>query len=227
MYSRPRFAEMLGERPAVAVREPASCAEWWKANGGGPKAAGTRRYERLLQQRTRLIDIQVARQVVTLARSVAKLSLRFASQLAHCTGFLIQSDLILTNHHSVSDPKLGEVQSVVAEFDYESVSAEKPLVVKGLVNSIQNDEECDCAVIRLERPVDREPIALGTSYDIGKEMPSLSSNIRMVGSSSLRSTCCSSSTWMSTLFNISLIRRRDPGIAGFQCQDASHRASSR
>jgi S1-C subfamily serine protease len=168
---QPRFAEMLKDKPAVSVPGPKLGAGWWKGDDNNSVVARKLRFERLLMQRARLIDVYVARQVGQLARSVAKLTLRFPDEPAYGTGFLIQPDLILTNHHNVTDPKLGEVQSVTAEFDYEQRFDGTPLTVRGLVSPIQKNEEHDWAVIQLEAPVNREPIALGTPFDVGKDDP--------------------------------------------------------
>ena len=164
-----RFAEMLQGKPTVPVPMPKKAADWWKGEDRNPIIATKLYQERLIEQRSRLIHIQIARQVGEIARSVAKLILGFANDQGHGTGFLIQPDLILTNYHNVSDDDFGDVQSLVAEFDYE-VGFDpqlKALVRKGLIKSIKKNKEHDWAVIRLEKPVDRMPIPLGTEYAIG------------------------------------------------------------
>jgi V8-like Glu-specific endopeptidase len=168
---RGRFAEMLEDEPAVPAPGPDLGTVWWKGDDTNPAVAGKLRFERLMKQRARLVDVEVARQVGHLARSVAKLTLRFPSAPAYATGFLIGPDLILTNHHNVTDPTLGDVQSVTAEFDYEQRFSDKPLVVKGLVESIQKNRERDWAVIRLEAAVDRDALVLGTPFDVGTDDP--------------------------------------------------------
>src|SRR5687768_6833588 len=117
---RPRFLDMLGDHPAVAAPQPLGvAADWWKGDDRAPSVAARLYPERLLERRSRLMQIALASRVTEAARSVAKLSLRFGEDGVHGTGFLIRDDLILTNHHNVVDPKLGNVTSVVAEFDYE------------------------------------------------------------------------------------------------------------
>jgi V8-like Glu-specific endopeptidase len=118
-----------------------------------------------------LIDIEIARQVAQISQSVAKLNLRFNNEKAYGTGFLIQPNLILTNHHNVSHEIYGEVNAVTVEFDYEPGFAGKPLVLQGKIDPIIKDREHDWAVIELEHTINRQPIALGTPYSIGKNDP--------------------------------------------------------
>jgi S1-C subfamily serine protease len=168
-----RFAEMLEGKPTVPVPTPTKGADWWKGDDVNPILARRLYQERLIEQRSRLIHIEIARQVAEVSRSVAMLTLRFANELAHGTGFLIQPDLILTNHHNVSDARFGDIQSVTVEFDYEQGfdRKRKPLVRRGLIESIVKNEAHDWAVVRLDKPVDRKPVPLGTPYDVGKDDP--------------------------------------------------------
>lgn len=167
------FAEMLAGNPTIQAPSPPKGADWWKGDDQNPMVAVRLHQERLIEQRSRLINISIARTVAELSRSVAKLTLRFATDNAHGTGFLIQPDLILTNYHNVADAKLGEVQSVIAEFDYEEGfdRRKKPLVLKGLVGSIKKNEAHDWAVIQLEQPTKRQSIPLGTPFDIAMNDP--------------------------------------------------------
>lgn len=163
-----RFQDMLEEQPSVPVPAPKLDSKWWKGPDKDSQIARQLHFERLMEKRSRLFDIKIARQVMQVARSVARLDLRFGGEKAHGTGFLIQPDLVLTNHHNVSHEKYGETTAVTIEFDYESDFSETPLVLQGRVNSIMKNHEHDWAVIQLEHTVDRQPIALGTNYHIGE-----------------------------------------------------------
>ncbi|MFL6248011.1 MAG: trypsin-like peptidase domain-containing protein [Thermoanaerobaculia bacterium] len=160
---RERFLNFLEDHPIVAAQQPvAPAANWWK--GGDLVNVFP---ERLMERRTRLMQIALAAWVTQASHSVARLILRFGAQSAHGTGFLIDEDLLLTNHHNVVHPDYGNVTSVVAEFDHEEGFVGKPLVGKGKIASIVGDARHDWAVIPLETAVDRTPLKLGTPYDVG------------------------------------------------------------
>lgn len=165
---RPRFEELLRERPAMpsAALLPAP-GDWWKGDDTSPGAAARLQLERLMERRSRLIDIELAQEVAVAARSVAKLSLRFGSERAYGTGFLIAPDLVLTNHHNVVHERYGPVTSVVAEFDYVQRKPEPPLVRQARTDRIVSDEADDWAVLTLTAPAGRPALGLGTPFDVG------------------------------------------------------------
>lgn len=164
---RDRFLDMLQDRPEVQARQDTGDPDaWWKGDDRAP-AVATRLYpQRLMERRTRLMQIKLAQQVTTAARSVARLALRFGDENAHGTGFLIAARQILTNHHNVVLGKQ-KVISIVAEFDYEEGFSGKALVRKGQVDSIVSAADNDWAIVTLDANVDRPALALGTAYDIG------------------------------------------------------------
>lgn len=164
-----RFAEMLTNNPPVKRPDPARPANWWKGDDQNPFVAKTLYFERLLERRNRLLHVDVARRLAQVANSVAKLEMRTAAGgRAHGTGFLIQPDLLLTNHHNFFEKDLRIVQSVTADFDDErGIPAEQHLVVKGKVETIAGEAANDWAIIQLENAVDREPFKLGSPYDVG------------------------------------------------------------
>jgi S1-C subfamily serine protease len=165
---RPRLEEMLGESPAVPAPSPLPASgSWWKGDDRAPGAAARLRLERLLDSRSRLIRIELAAEVVSAARSVAKLSVTFAGQAAHGTGFLISPDRVLTNYHNVAHATYGRAIGVVAEFDYDLGEHDSPLVRRALVDTIVGDPDDDWAVLTLAAPVNRPPLRLGTPFDIG------------------------------------------------------------
>ena len=166
----PRFREMLKAHPAVAPPQPVGGSyDWWKGDDQSPAVAERLYPERLMERRSRLLHVELAKWITEAAQSIAKLSLRFGDRPAHGTGFLIQDDHILTNHHNVVHPDHGNVTSVVAEFDYEQGFTGKALVRKGIMGSIVSDAQDDWAVLRLESAVKRPPLKLGTPYDIGTD----------------------------------------------------------
>ena len=164
---RPRFMEMLGGDPAVTTMPPAPSGGWWKGDDAAPAVSARLFPQRLMERRSRLMKIGLASQVTQAAPSVAKLSLRFAQQTAHGTGFLISATAILTNNHNVVHPDYGNVTSVVAEFDCEEGFQGTPLVRKGRIDAIGGAADDDWAVIPLEAPVQRSALKLGTPFDIG------------------------------------------------------------
>ena len=164
---RLRFAEMLSEDPPVAAPQPGAGADdWWRGDDSEPVVAARVFPERLMERRTRLLPIQLAEAVVAAARSVAKLSLTFGSHPAHGTGFLIAGDALLTNHHNVVHEEFGPVTSVVAEFDHQLGFGGKALVRRCVIASVVGDAAHDWAVLKLETPVEREPLPLGTQFEV-------------------------------------------------------------
>lgn len=164
---RDRFRNMLEDRPEVQARQDAGAADaWWKGDDRTAAVAVRLYPQRLMERRTRLMQIKLAQQVTAAARSVARLALRFDNENAHGTGFLIGARQLLTNHHNVVQGKQ-KVTSIVAEFDYEEGFTGKALVRKGLVDSIVGAADDDWAVVTLDADVDRPALALGTAYDIG------------------------------------------------------------
>src|SRR5262249_12362518 len=159
---------MLESQPAVAMRQPTGGGgDWWKGDDKLPAVAARLYPERLLERRSRLMNIALAGLISRAASSVAKLSLLFGETRAHGTGFLVTDSTILTNHHNVIDQYYGNVTSVVAEFDWEEGFEGKRLVRKGLIEGIISAADHDWAVIPLERPVDRATLKLGTPFDVG------------------------------------------------------------
>ena len=161
---QPRFEEMLLDRPAVPPPQQPASGDWWQ--GESPAVAGRLQLERLMERRSRLIDIELAEEVVAAARSVAKLSLFFGSEPGYGTGFLIGPDQLLTNHHNVMHESYGPATRVVAEFDYDQGVHSSPLWRQARTDYIVSDEADDWAVLTLEAPVDRSPLRLGTPFDI-------------------------------------------------------------
>jgi Trypsin-like peptidase domain/Effector-associated domain 1 len=167
----PRFQEMLKERPPVAPPQlvGGSDNDWWKGDDRSPAVAQRLYPERLMERRSRLLHVELAKWITEAAQSIAKLSVRFDDRAAHGTGLLIHDDHILTNHHNVVHPDYGKATSLVVEFDYEQGFTGTPLVRKGIIDSIVSNAQDDWAVIRLESAVDRPPLKLGTPYDIGTD----------------------------------------------------------
>lgn len=166
---RQRFQEMLAANPTVCAAQPMGNDAWWKGDDRDTGIGREVHLQRMMERRSRLIDICIASQVAQVARSVAYLELNFAGHRAFGTGFLIQPDLILTNHHNVVHKEYGNVQAITANFDHEERFVGDPLVRKGETEGIVKDMEHDWAVVRLESAVDRPPLALGTPWAISRE----------------------------------------------------------
>ena len=165
---RPRFEEMLQGHPAVAPPSGVGASGgWWRGDDQSPAVTAHLELERLMERRSRLIDIELAGEVAAAARSVAKLSLRFGSEPGHGTGFLISPDQLLTNHHNVRHEVYGPVTSVTAEFDYDRAVHDEPLVRRARTDGIISDEADDWAVLTLEKPAGRAALKLGTPFDVG------------------------------------------------------------
>jgi V8-like Glu-specific endopeptidase len=162
-----RFRDMLSENPAVQPLEPKRPPGWWKGDDQHVETAKRLYYQRQLEKRNRLLPVRVARLLVQMAPRVARLEMLFEEGRVHGTGFLIQPDVLLTNHHNLFETDHGALKAVVADFDDEDGFPEDHLVIKGRVDTIQGAQQHDWAVIRLERSVDRPPISLGSIYDVG------------------------------------------------------------
>lgn len=166
---RPRLEEMLQESPPLPASNPGVTGDWWKGAVGGRVEL-----QRLIANRDRTIRIDIARTVARLSKSVAKLDFRYANEeRGYGTGFLIQPNLVLTNHHNVFDEtRGGDIKSVTVEFDYEEgIPESRRLVRSGDVASIVKNADHDWAVIRLDKDTERKPLALGSRFDIGLESP--------------------------------------------------------
>jgi S1-C subfamily serine protease len=164
---RPRFQEMLGDHPAVPPPQPVPAGDWWKGDDRLPGAAERLQFERLMEHRSRLVDIELAQEVVRAAGSVAKLTLRFDSEPGYGTGFLIGPEQILTNHHNTMHAQFGPVRSAVAEFDHDRGRHDTALVRKARTDSVVSDAVDDWAILELSEPVDRPALTLGTPFDVG------------------------------------------------------------
>lgn len=94
---RDRFLNMLEDHPEVQARQTTGEPDvWWKGDDRAPDVAMRLYPQRLMERRTRLMQIALAQQVTTAARSVARLALRFGNVNAHGTGFFIGARQILT-----------------------------------------------------------------------------------------------------------------------------------
>lgn len=165
---RPRLQEMLRDRPEVPPPQgPGADGAWWLGDDQSPAATARLELERLMERRSRLVDIELAAQVVAAAPSVAKLSLRFGTEPGYGTGFLIGPSAVLTNHHNVMHQAYGPLTSVTAEFDYDQGTHDQPLVRRARTDNIAGDPADDWAVLTLETPAGRPPLRLGTPFDIG------------------------------------------------------------
>jgi hypothetical protein len=155
----PRFEEMLEDHPAVPVPAP---AYGWRGDGGPANL----HLQRLLARRSRLLDLELAAQIVDAARSVARLELRFGAGVVYGTGLLIGPSLLLTSYHNFASPRLGALTGAVAEFDHDRMPNPDRLAVAIDGASIVGDEAVDWAVVRLRHPVRRPPLRLGSPYAV-------------------------------------------------------------
>jgi S1-C subfamily serine protease len=160
-YNR-SFREMLEDDPPLVPR--ASSAADWRSD---EVRLDKLQRQRLMERRSRLMDIELAAGVVAAARSVARLTLWFGATRIRGTGFLISPDLLLTNEHNVFDPEQVPLTRAVAEFDYDRTPHDKPLVRKVDVAPVAANRADDWAVLRLTAAPGRPPLALGTPFDIG------------------------------------------------------------
>lgn len=160
----PRLIEMLENQPAVAIPPPPAGSDGppWESD-----ALGLLQPQRLMERRSRLIDIELAAAVVSAAPSVVRLSLRFGGVRAYGTGFLINERTVLTNYHNLVHEEFGPVRELSVQFDHRTGAPKPPLVARGAVESVEGEPAEDWAVFQLMTPVEREPIRLGTPYDIG------------------------------------------------------------
>jgi serine protease len=93
-------------------------------------------------------------------RSVARL--RFIGDDGRqylCTGFLVSSDLLLTNHHCIKSDS--EMRSALVDFDYDS-SAASPTTLQ-LRELVAKDPELDFALLRLAESPGRQALSLDST----------------------------------------------------------------
>ena len=90
-------------------------------------------------------------------RSVARL--RFIGDDGRqylCTGFLVSSDLLLTNHHCIKSDS--EMRSALVDFDYDSSGA--PPTTLQLRELVAKDRDLDFALLRLAESPSRQALSL-------------------------------------------------------------------
>ena len=105
------------------------------------------------------IDLQ-SNEIKQWGRSVARL--RFVGDDGGqyvCTGFLVSSDLLMTNHHCIQSDN--EMRSALVDFDYDSSgTALSGLRFKEL---IEKDSDLDFALLRLVEATDRQALRLNSA----------------------------------------------------------------
>lgn len=164
-----RFKEMLAGNPAVRSSQPVRLNDDGEWKGVGAKMEATLFHERLMEKRSRLLHIDVARRVSEVAQSVALLEMTYKSgERAHGTGFLIQPNVLLTNHHNFfgTEDKPQQIHAVKADFDYEREFIGSRNWIEGKIKTVKGNAEHDWAIIELAQTIDRPPISLGTPFDI-------------------------------------------------------------
>lgn len=162
-----RFVEML--RTDVLLprpREMPASTVWWRGDDRSPDATERLRLERLMHRRSRLIGVELAVGVAAAAGSVAKLAIRFGHRNASGTGFLINPDRLLTNHHNTIHPDYGPSTSIEVDFDHDLGEHDPPLKRSVLVDGIVGERDDDWAVLPLDSPVDRAPLPLGSPFTV-------------------------------------------------------------
>ncbi|MBH0775007.1 trypsin-like serine peptidase [Nocardia bovistercoris] len=156
-----RFREMLGAEPALTT-----VGAYIEEPHRDDSRLVARNLERLMEKRSRLMSVELARQITGFAPAVARLVLNSRDRRGYGTGFLITADLLLTSHHNLmleaGTEQQAPVITAVAEFDWDMSPPEKPLVRGVNIAPVAADAAADWAVLRLASPVDRTPFTLGS-----------------------------------------------------------------
>ncbi len=165
---------LLERRPALAtghVTDPEDL-EWF---GMPVEAAGG--LERLLRDGRSLFDAEFLELGANAMRAVARIEAQFEGSGKNSlgSGFLIAPDLVLTAYHVLFDSKADDrrCETVELRFDYTS-DAEgypRPFVRRnGIVQDIRGDRAVDWAVIRLEKPMERDRSILSIESNEGPDV---------------------------------------------------------
>lgn len=147
-----RLEEILGATPVLAIKSPDPVV--WRNN------------EVRTGDAKQFLSAMFLRRGAELAVSVVRLAVEVVSgsfsETSVGTGFLIQPDLVLSNHH-VLFPNKQSAAKVTVRFDYDLNLDTSPTPyddVVGISGSIEGNPEHDWAVVRLEQPVSRSWIDL-------------------------------------------------------------------
>ena len=154
---KPFFANLLADRPVEIEVE----------TGQSPFLHGTDEIstqEALLFQDDLMIEIGKVPALVTtlktlvmLAPSVCKLSVDINGMLKRGTGFRIDKDMLLTNHHVFHKADDTRATAVTAEFGYEDDGVGGVLTATAVpcdVSTVLASKDDDWAVIRTKQPLD-------------------------------------------------------------------------
>lgn len=99
-------------------------------------------------------------EIKTLGKSIA--NIKFVGddgKVYNCTGFLLATDLLLTNEHCINSES--ERQSAYAIFDYDEPAAVETIF--GMSELVAHNYKLDYSLIRLSEATDREPLVLSNS----------------------------------------------------------------
>lgn len=123
--------------------------------------------QRLLADKTTLLDVDFLEAGVRVARAVCKLDVETPDgEVSYATGFLIEDRKLLSNHHALfarADAGWVAARSVSATFLYQR-GTDKSVSVQGDVNTIYGNKDFDWAVIDLceAPPADCQALRLGS-----------------------------------------------------------------
>lgn len=171
-----RIEELLLDTPIVAPPSENANINWISNQTLGEKG-----FERIIGEKSTLLDIAFLKEGVRVSKAVARITVTFSDGKYYGTGFLINHDLILTNHHVLFDHDNNDEKatSVVLWFDYENS------FIGGLISKyeVQGDTSCifgekssDWAVIKLTESLEgRFPY-----LKLGGMMPSESERVYII-----------------------------------------------
>jgi hypothetical protein len=131
-----------------------------------PSAEDERRaFEKITGDQPTFLDVAFLQAGLDAARAVARLRMQFPDGWYTGTGFLVQPDVLLTNHHNLFALDGSRVSSVEVLFDYETSAdgrMREPTPATAILDSIVGEASGDWAICRLASPLrDRSPLRLG------------------------------------------------------------------
>lgn len=137
--------------PAATAERPVDAA------GPAPGAAALATQEKIMGDRPTFLDVAYLQRGAEMARSVAKLRMRFGQVWFTGTAFLIAPGRLMTAHHNLYDEDGQRADEVTAQFDY--VRALTGLAAEGStvtckLETARGEAADDWAVIDLSWPMD-------------------------------------------------------------------------
>jgi V8-like Glu-specific endopeptidase len=145
-----RLRELLAASPVIEAPVINGSVGWVKED--------QEQLERILGDKSTLLDISFLKKGVALAPSIARLTCTIGKLTYYGTGFVIQENTILTNHHVLFDWSQQEAKAsrILVQFNYEMDANHQPMSTddyEGDPATIRGVRQHDWAIITLSKPL--------------------------------------------------------------------------